>query len=323
MRIHRVFVFGLFASIFIFSMFLWLKWPANNNPDKIHIILLTYSRSGSSLLGEILSSTNDASYIFEPLFYPCQQLEICNEIPHHYYIDQLLNCDGETLHQLIHHSSLKIVRKLNSKSDFSHSLPCYPEEIRQRCQMDSIQVIKTIRLRVLEVVKLLQNHSAPNLKVVHLFRDPRARYHSLQTGGNWDEKFRSMDTVCKEMEIDLKNSIHLPEHIYTRIRYEDVVQDPFNRVQRLFNRLYNRKLDEQTVNYISTHMATVNDKIKSKKSKNYYYVTYRNSLFDPNRWMKRLNLTSIKLIEKKCEYVMKELGYQMFNVEALGILTSN
>ncbi|GAB6022532.1 hypothetical protein CHUAL_006638 [Chamberlinius hualienensis] len=276
--------------------------------DAFTVIILTYGRSGSSLFGELLSSAPNSTYFFEPMGYFCFLRE-CKDDPIRSVdlIERLSNCDGNMLYDIIQRSLFPIIRVMNSQTDFHDSMYDTPSRLSAYCNSDRFRVMKTLHLRIIDVLNIIQNNRIANLRVVHLLRDPRARFNSLQ-GGNWPDSYRSITTICEEMESDIKHSRLLPQHIYTRIKYEDIVKDPYVQTEKLFKTLYNDNLSPETMKYIDEHLVTHSNQ-SGTQDNGHYYSTYRR--VDQDRWRNELPLKIVKEIQKQCSTVFSELGYKI------------
>ena len=119
-------VFGLFLALFSVPLLLrqseWIQ--AQNlvnrfkalgqidNDKPVKLLILAYPRTGSSFTGEILATSENTSYVFEPLHqikpfgYPIDVVSTWNTSVENYvenYINNLFNCDNETLTELQTH----------------------------------------------------------------------------------------------------------------------------------------------------------------------------------------------------------------------------
>lgn len=86
-------------------------------------------------------------------------------------------------------------------------------------------MVKSIRLSVDVISRVTA--SVPDLKVVHLVRDPRAMLHSRST---WvSPTNREVKATCARLVADISAGLRMQsEHqsTYARLRYEDVVTSP-------------------------------------------------------------------------------------------------
>ena len=98
-------------------------------------------------------------------------------------------------------------------------------------------MVKTIRLHANNMLPwIAQNNST--IKVIQLVRDPRAIFASQIAGqasfSRWTQNFSSL---CELMEQDAQLENHLPSSRFAQIRYEDVVQNPYETLVKLHEKL--------------------------------------------------------------------------------------
>ena len=115
-------------------------------------------------------------------------------------------------------------------------LACIPE-IRKLCLENQSRVIKVIRFRLDAAQSLLQQDRS--LRILHLFRDPRAiifsrlhktNWHPLKLlDGNYTPIIENAHSLCQKMLDDCKSGRKLMEEFPNRvifIRYEDLNCNP-------------------------------------------------------------------------------------------------
>ena len=107
-------------------------------------------RSGSSLLGDLLSLHPSSSYYFEPFF----QHKIFGKCKHRFNSSEVVNLIEETVGGIVNCEE-KVISNLNKFSIRRRSLQCNETNIR---------VIKTIRIHLNGVIPWI--HKYPSLKVI-------------------------------------------------------------------------------------------------------------------------------------------------------------
>ncbi|XP_060562764.1 uncharacterized protein LOC132722311 [Ruditapes philippinarum] len=217
---------------------MYVPRPEVNNVKDL--LLLSNMRSGSTLTGELLRDSPGTFFVFEPL----QPLA-----PYHYFTESAVcrvrdeDCSTEQAGKRIS-EALQIVHAIFScniqaipkvvmdfirdqnKSgpawyQFNTCLKVTPPEksnsfpkqclldIEKECKRAKTRIVKILRLDLLTAEKLLRN--LPILKIVMLFRDPRAIMNSrIKTDwfpvqeNNTIEATRNINSLCIKMENDLK-----------------------------------------------------------------------------------------------------------------------
>ncbi|WAR08040.1 CHST3-like protein, partial [Mya arenaria] len=110
----------------------------------------------------------------------------------------------------------------------------------QDCQSASFVVLKFIRMRIGESASLLPYF--PNMKIVHLIRDPRGMFnsrdkHSLGKGKGSSSDKDAVHGFCRKLEEDLRHSKKLstshPDKIFV-VQYEDLAEHPYEWAKRLY-----------------------------------------------------------------------------------------
>lgn len=269
----------------------------------INVLLLAYQRSGSSVMGEILSAHPNASYFFEPLIEITCKRQISDRDGILSALKRIYQCDSNTLEMIgrSRKAVIKLIRKLTHK-------PHDVNKPSKACLESQIRVIKTIRLRLNWAKDLLDDENL-NLKIIHLVRDPRAILHSVAKSETWSDQARTSEYQCSNIRNDLETGIDLPKDRYMRVRYEDFVDSPLAISVKLYEFL-NIPLHKSLASYIAIH--TEMDKFsKFYLAKQDYFSTYRKSSYNYNSWMTNMNTIKRQEIEKHCSDVIKLLGYNL------------
>ncbi|KAK3887917.1 hypothetical protein Pcinc_008000 [Petrolisthes cinctipes] len=165
-----------------------------------HVLLVSsMGRSGSSFLGQILSSVPSAFYYFEPLY----------KLSHHLQEDMvwqglmgLFTCNMSR--QFLNAA----VDRKNVLSDNNNLAHCNATCLKsgglvKECRRKSVKVIKSIRTRVAWVAPLLK--ALPSLKVIHLVRDPRGTIRSMVSLGWLNILKYNLTGGCDTFSQDLLN----------------------------------------------------------------------------------------------------------------------
>ena len=149
-----------------------------------------------------------------------------------------------------------------------------PEFARQACSLFPIRLIKTVRLRVSMVERLLkQNEFGPNLKVIVLVRDPRGVMNS-RSAMDWCQAPRCADpeTACTDLNDDFESakdlSVRYPGQFHI-VRYEDLSFDPFRTADSLFEfaGLHESEGHKRLIEkYLETHTKVTRSELEASGS---------------------------------------------------------
>ena len=294
------------------------------------ILLLSTWRSGSSLLGDLLSNLPGAFYTFEPLYmyYWSGAMPARDKVGKD-IMELILDCklQSELKKRLGYWTrdnevffTARNLRTWDVCSTASYwSQLCYhPKLWQQTCAIYPTQVIKTVRLRVSDAKAFLKNTKMyPNLKAVVLVRDPRGVIHSRRRFLQWCNTPACANTtvVCDHMSRDLSAARALvkryPERVIL-VRYEDLIQDPYHTVDRLFGTL-GLPRTQYTENFLSSHMGFFRNGTPTTWNGNTFvkegFSTVRKSNQKGDRWRREMDMYHIKKIQSKCWGTINDLGF--------------
>ena len=208
-----------------------------NGSEAINILIITRSRSGSTITGDMLSRYPGTFYSYEPLYFGIKTFgwDEWNDSGHKIWkLKQMFKCDPgiefleyakswpslfygnfrfknacfqTSHHNFRHHDFKRMFAKLNSK-ELKKAQACFsPEIYHSVCSLFPIRLIKTIRIpfEAAETM-LLDPEIGHTLKIIFLFRDPRARFQSLKSL-NWCAEKESINgcnvnTLCRDSTSD-------------------------------------------------------------------------------------------------------------------------
>ncbi|XP_017153845.1 carbohydrate sulfotransferase 4 isoform X1 [Drosophila miranda] len=285
--------------------------PATNGTP-VRSVVVTSWRSGSTFLGDILNSIPGNYYHYEPLLDfgikqvrdpDDQDLAVQN-------LKNLLNCDyadmtdylnfGKTHTYLFEHNT--------RLWDVCREYPrfCWrPHFLTRFCRLFPIQSMKTVRLRLSQAEKLLEDQSLSNVRIVLLVRDPRgtmqSRRHRVWCAGH--EDCEDARLVCQDLQDDYKTAELLLEKYPSRfrtLRYEDLSLNPSEMTQDILQ-FYGLPFDPAVEEFLDTHTKVNIGGVSS---------TYRDSRSAPFHWMQDLKPDDIKQIQDVCVEAMDLWGYR-------------
>ena len=156
---------------------------------------------------------------------------------------------------------------------------------------------------------LLQKN--PNLKIVQLFRDPRAIINSrLYSRGYPARDFtKNARALCKKMNWDFKEGKELLKQYPDRVKlifYEDIKSDVMKKSEQLSNFIGMdfQAAEVNLLNRVKTNNAVAGRHIKAPSSRS-----------KDNAFWWRLSIpdSTLKIVQRECRTVLEELGLRLFN----------
>ncbi|XP_033747092.1 carbohydrate sulfotransferase 1-like [Pecten maximus] len=294
-------------------------------PDKISsqnktydVLLIAYLRGGTTFLGEMLGFRNENFYIYEPLhnlttfgyFKPgflCSMMdESCRR--NNQTDDQVLdvirgiyNCDSRKYRHLL--QSWHYIKSMGQQkfSACSKTRNGCPEKYFNQCSTAVSKVSKIPRISIGLASKLLTEF--PNLKIIHLLRDPRAIMNSRYRL-KWTPVPGGALSLCKKMKSDYQESIQVkkthPGRLYT-VFYEALAQnnletfkDIYNFIGYQFDKEDHLRLTKMTA---STKDGPVDDTRRHDSAKT------------ARKWRYQINTNVLIETNKACSELYRLLGY--------------
>ncbi|WAQ99951.1 hypothetical protein MAR_024324, partial [Mya arenaria] len=149
------------------------------------IILSAYMNSGSRFTGRLLGFRPDTFYFYEPLY----KFSVWD-----YFAGKDMRCST------VIGPSWKTYRDCLSR--FIGKSVCL-RDLQDVCRRSTVRFIKLLRLTLGSLQPLLENNE--HLKVVHLFRDPRAIIHSRMYTRYYPTNEKEQEAVAKEKGISFRS----------------------------------------------------------------------------------------------------------------------
>jgi len=286
--------------------------PASTGQSKL--LLLAYPRTGSSLLGELLSSSPGTSYFMEPLF----ALMSVGELDWEYALEGRVEqgeVPGEAVTSLmegIYSCDNKVVGRLGEWSRVPDtSVTAVPTK---ECSRGKAVLTKTVRLHGAQLADAANR--IEDLRVVHLVRDPRGTVASLKAQSEeWGG--RTGETYCRQVLSDMAVGEQLGPNRYIRIAYEDLVERPMEILEKV-GEFAGISVTDSMREAVEVRMG---GKVKERSSSDSnklaatmtteYYSTVRAPGHRHDGWKRKLDQQEVAAIEcGTCGEMMKRLGYQ-------------
>ncbi|XP_050043389.2 carbohydrate sulfotransferase 4-like isoform X2 [Dermacentor andersoni] len=291
------------------------RYPVVPAADVKIVVIVAYYRSGSSFVGELLSSAPRTFFHFEPLIPFTVSGSIRQGRQSHAFrlIDELVRCCFEPLYTVWLENTpyYKFNHFLADLCEGGESCSS-PSHLSALCSRAGTQVFKFTRLRVSQVGSWIERNPdiAQSVRVVHLVRDPRAIYSSRR-GLRWCTNYKpcgSVAALCDQMRSDLDAFGELTRRLQInrtyQIRFEDLAANPLNETMRVFGRL-GLNYAPSVSKYIETHTAAA----AAAEMRN-AHSTKRNSKAVVHMWKQKLSMQTIREIETTCGDVLHRLGYK-------------
>ncbi|XP_060578309.1 carbohydrate sulfotransferase 1-like [Ruditapes philippinarum] len=304
------------------------------------ILINSYMRSGSSFMGRLLAWHPDTFYWYEPLWnydsgvyywgkdLLCVGRNMCglakNKTRHNLgrvyaTFDNIYNCNLSVLSAamtenitLIHSGKIWQPYKECRKKKLS-ILKCL-QQMEQVCKSSKHKATKTVRLTLDNLESTLKTN--PDVKLIHLFRDPRAIMNSRLTT-KWfglkelrfnDYKLLQEDAtdLCNRMIHDFIAGIHLKQKYPQRfsfVMFEDLMDDKTKKSKILFEFFgLEMRIDKDL--FKAVPVPTDDYKFTRRKSKNY-----------ADWWRLQLSVGALDIIDRSCINALECLGYKRFFTE--------
>ena len=184
------------------------------------------------------------------------------------------------------------------------------QKTKDKCKETPLIVLKLIRVSLADIKQLIPLF--PNLKVIHLNRDPRGIFNSR--GNLHDNKNRltnsEIESHCQRWTEDLDSAKKLSQlytgHIMT-VRYENVAEDPQETIRNICHFIgipYTKKIKEYLIKMTSANMDGCE-----------FCLQRKNSTETAWKWRKELNFTMARFIYDCCKTGNNKLGYLPFDSE--------
>lgn len=184
---------------------------------------------------------------------------------------------------------------------------CLTEMATKVCAASKYKVTKVLRISLSNIESFL--HTRPNMKVVHLFRDPRAIINShLRTAWSQVRK-NSLDSIdaaarsiCTRIEDDVKHAMVLSKNFPERfliLQYEDF-NKPLQKIRKLLDFL-GMEFTKEVLQFIDSDNKT--SSVENRPGNH------------PFMYREQLGWEAMKVINRHCIKVFHQLGYTIFQSE--------
>ena len=314
------------------------------NKVRQKLVLLTYMRSGSTFTGDLLENHDRTFYVYEPLWRlekkytsgdPLTFLEKGNVTLNNgssvfdvtskasSYVRAMLSCDFanvdvDTLTEdMTFHAKHLDTRAYRECTGRARSNPA--AKVRKcikflylSCLQSQVTAVKVVRYSMEQAAQLLQ--SDPDVKVVHLVRDPRGMINSLVRAGFGGITWRNVEEVskfqCGKISRDIVTSLELrarfPNRILT-LRYEDIAENPAPSVQKMYEFVGLELTD--------AGRAFIRNKTQSSGEECMWCTERRNSSSTAYRWRSEVSFDRMQVIDRNCAEVYAMMGFRAYDTQ--------
>lgn len=188
----------------------------------------------------------------------------------------------------------------------SNSVSACANELQESCKTSRVRIIKTIRIALKHAKQLLE--TIPEMKIIHLVRDPRATLLSQSRLGRCSlsgGRPACVNNLCRRLENDVleeEKMLRDYPHRVLPILYEDIANRPIEMSKAMYNFIgydFTKTVEEFVMNITS-----------SGKEKPGPYSTRRgNSSEHIDTWKSDMDSDFIKLVQERCNYIIRRYNY--------------
>ncbi|KAK3869553.1 hypothetical protein Pcinc_025137 [Petrolisthes cinctipes] len=275
-------------------------------------LIITTWRSGSTFMGDVLSSHPATFYHYEPLLdFGIHQIRNGDNATQAIFnLRHLLKCNYTDMeHYLKYGPEHPWLFNHNSRLwSYCTSFPeiCYqPEFLSPFCRLYPFQSLKAVRLRLNLTTELLKDKKL-DVRVLLLVRDPRgtiqSRHHRVWCPDNPD--CNDPVRLCQDLVDDYKAASILRKqfpHSIRVIRYEDLAFDVYNTTKDLFN-FFRLSYHSSVQKFLNSH---------TKKKIGGASSTFRDSKAAAIHWQWDLSWQEVDSIQRVCSNALRLWGYEI------------
>ncbi|XP_053391392.1 carbohydrate sulfotransferase 1-like [Mercenaria mercenaria] len=311
---------------------------------KYDVLLSSYMRSGSTLMGIILGWRKDAFYLYEPLWkismwsywhgnetvcrsnrFDCRKVASWEAVQDKdspatgslvtamKILKDIYDCQFNDFATTVFHQNVTAIyggpswsQTIPCNGHKRNNIACLQKYIPEKCKNATHRVAKVLRLSTDLLEDILR--ARENLKVIHLFRDPRAIINSrIKTrwypASKENEIIEVAKSLCYKMLYDFQEGQKLLKLFPDRFKfiyYEDLNENPFNKSEELFKYL-GMDLDKHKYPELRNLTAFSNVTTRTERMKNTAFW-----------WRKSLKWDILQKIDPVCKNVYTKLGYKCF-----------
>lgn len=282
------------------------------------ILIVSSMSSGSSFLGELISSAGGVFYFYEPLHYVAthqhqvmeSKLEFINSIFDCHLTKDYLHHVSKPSGEDVQGIDMFVFRNWRLWAACQHDIHlCYqPDFASKICSLFPHRLAKVVRLSVSELETYLNQEPSPQLKnwkIIYLVRDPRGVLSSrlnMTFCKNEPDACPDPKEFCQQKEDDLKRLEKLDviyPGLFNVVKFEDLTANVYLETQKLFQFL-EMPITRSVQTFLRTHT-------ESDKEAHNQRATFRRTKEVASKWKKKLTQSEIDSITNSCRPLLKRL----------------
>ncbi|KAG7245322.1 hypothetical protein INR49_028158, partial [Caranx melampygus] len=325
--------------------------PASSN-DKVHILLLSSWRSGSTFLGQVFNQHPSVFYLMEPAWHVWAKLEKPKTQVLRMAVRDLLRsvfqCDFSVMDSYLERNRSMFMWSqsralcsppacsLTPRNQFSDMDRCQEmcpapsmQEVEKACHTYSHVVLKVVRVLELESLYPLLQDPSLDFRIIHLVRDPRAVFRSRgridfsrDNGAVLEQRNIPPDEVPYEVMQEVC-------HSHVRISERGILK-PLPFLQGRYKMVRYEDVARNTLEEISALYEFAGLEMTPQLQKWIYRVTHgidkglkgnpvkvtsRNATDISEAWRTSLPHSKVKRVQEVCKEAMSLIGYRTVNSE--------
>lgn len=176
----------------------------------------------------------------------------------------------------------------------------------KQCHQSPVRIVKTVRMKMTSVNLLMK--WLPDLKVIHLIRDPRGKMHSelgLVRASATIQFINFARVICDRIMADTQLTSSLKLKFPGRINvllYEKLATFPLETSKRIYTFL--------NMEFSNSTKVLVRGYTESDADESCKWCTKRtNSKSRASLWRSTIDLSLMNLIDRECYFLYKRVGY--------------
>ncbi|XP_017289688.1 carbohydrate sulfotransferase 5-like [Kryptolebias marmoratus] len=348
--IFLVFLQGTAVVLFL-SLHIQLS-PSESVPQrKVHVLLLSSWRSGSSFLGQVFSQHPSVFYLMEPAWHVWTKVEKPGAGLLRKAVRDLLRgvfqCDFSVMDPYLPENYNMSSLFMWTQSRALCSPPACPLTVSNASQCEDIcdarglhrakkacwtyshVVLKEVRLFELKSLYPLLRDPNLDLRIIHLVRDPRAVFRSRQASPRalgldssivleqkkiplYQMQYQVLEEVCRS-HVRINNGAVVNPPLFLKDRYKMIRYEDLTRNPlKEINDLYEFAGLKMTPEMAEWIYEKTHGTGKGSK-KQAFEITSRNATLVSQAWRTMLPFYKVKRVQDVCSEAMELLGYRTVN----------